>query len=195
MLKTFQQALFSTGLQLPPWKPVESKAQDYEIRTYETTKWASTSGSGMQYDSAINTGFMRLFNYIQGNNEKKIKIEMTAPVTCLVDPGAGPFCETTFTTSFYIPQEHQVDPPKPSDPQVFIETRKEFTVFVRTYGGFSNEQKSREELLKLSESLRRDGHQFVDKEYYTAGYDSPFKLVNRRNEVWLKKKTDEDTNA
>nr|XP_015199672.1 PREDICTED: heme-binding protein 2 [Lepisosteus oculatus] len=139
MLKTFQQALFSTGLQLPPWKPVECKAQDYEIRTYETTKWASTSGSGMQYDSAINTGFMRLFNYIQGNNEKRFHL--------------------------------------------------------RTYGGFSNEQKSREELLKLSESLRRDGHQFVDKEYYTAGYDSPFKLVNRRNEVWLKKKTDEDTNA
>lgn len=56
---------------------------------------------------------------------------MTAPVTCLVDPGAGPICETTFTTSFYIPEEHQADPVKPSDPDVFIEQRPELTVFVR----------------------------------------------------------------
>ncbi|MBN3306049.1 heme-binding protein 2 [Amia ocellicauda] len=189
MLKTIQRALFSSGLQEPKWKPIETTAQDYEIREYEQTKWASTAVSGMQYDAALNTGFMRLFRYIQGNNEKKAKIEMTAPVTCLVDPGAGPFCETTFTTSFYVPEEHQADTPKPSDPDVFIEDRKTLTVFVRTYGGFSNEQKSREELLQLIESLRRDGQQFVEEQYYTAGYDSPFKMLNRHNEVWLLKKS------
>lgn len=53
----------------------------------------------------------------------------------------------------------------------------------RTYGGFSNENSKREELLKLMESLQRDGVQYIDKPYYAVGYDSPFKLTNRRNEV------------
>lgn len=59
------------------------------------------------------------------------KVEMTAPVTCLVRPGAGPACESTFTVSFYVPEQHQAAPPKPSDPAVYIEDRKELTVFVR----------------------------------------------------------------
>lgn len=45
-----------------------SQGQDYEIRTYHDTKWVSTSLSGMQWDAAMNTGFRRLFSYIQGNN-------------------------------------------------------------------------------------------------------------------------------
>lgn len=44
--------------------------KDYEIRTYHATKWASTSLNGMQFDEAMKTGFRRLFNYIQGNNQK-----------------------------------------------------------------------------------------------------------------------------
>ncbi|KAI1897252.1 hypothetical protein AGOR_G00081400 [Albula goreensis] len=190
MFKAIQQALFSTGLQLPKFTPGESQSQDYEVRTYQPTKWVSTQVTGLQYDPSLSTGFMRLFRYIQGSNENKEKVEMTAPVTCLVNPGDGPACESNFTVSFYIPEQHQDNPPKPTDPEVFVEERKEFTVFVRTYGGFSNEQKSREQLLMLVESLRRDGLSFEEKPYYTAGYDSPFKLTNRRNEVWLFKKTD-----
>ena len=60
----------------------------------------------------------------------------------------------------------------------------------RTYGGFSNEQVKRENLLKLVESLTRDGMSFQEQPYYTAGYDSPFKLTNRRNEVWILKKAE-----
>ncbi len=56
---------------------------------------------------------------------------MTAPVSCQIEPGAGPACESSFTVSFYIPEEHQADPPKPTDLDVFIENRKEVTVFVR----------------------------------------------------------------
>ncbi|XP_058469653.1 heme-binding protein 2 [Solea solea] len=188
MLKAMGQAFFSTGLQNPKFTAdEEKKGQDYEIRTYHPTKWISTSLSGMQLDAANNTGFRRLFSYIQGNNQNKVKVEMTAPVTCCVEPGAGPACESKFTVSFYIPEEHQENPPEPSSPELFVEHRKEFTAYVRTYSGFSNENMKREELLKLLESLQRDGVPYVDKPYYVAGYDSPFKLTNRRNEVWVLK--------
>ncbi|KAM9704255.1 heme-binding protein 2 [Menidia menidia] len=189
MLKAVGQALFSTGLQNPKFTAEEKKeGQDYEIRTYQAAKWVSTSVSGMQSEDAGKTGFRRLFNYIQGNNQNKVKVEMTAPVTFRVVPGAGPACESQFITSFYIPDEHQASPPPPSDPEVFLEDRKEFTAYVRTYGGFANENTKREELQKLLDSLKRDGVEYVDHPYYTAGYDSPFKLTNRRNEVWILKK-------
>ncbi|KAA0708541.1 Heme-binding protein 2 [Triplophysa tibetana] len=184
MLKTLGQAFFSTGLQHPTFTPQESKG-DYEIRTYPTTKWISTAVISMEEDPALGLGFRRLFKYIQGANEKKCKVEMTAPVSCKIEPGAGPACESTFTVSFYVPEENQADPPKPTEADVFIESRSEFTVFVRTYGGFANSQNSREELLKLIESLNKDGMKFKEAPYYRAGYNSPFKLTNRTNEVWL----------
>lgn len=185
MLKTMGQIFLSSGLQNPKFTAQQSKGEDYEVRTYHATNWVSTAVTGMEQDPAFNTGFRRLFKYIQGNNDKKCKVEMTAPVSCMIDPGAGPACESTFTTSFFIPEEHQADPPKPTDEDVFIEHRKEFTVFVRVYGGFTNSNSSHEELLKLMESLKRDGMKFVEAPFYRAGYDSPFKLANRRNEVWL----------
>ncbi|XP_034018416.1 heme-binding protein 2 isoform X2 [Thalassophryne amazonica] len=187
MFKTLQQALFSTGLQTPKFTEQDKEGVDYEIRTYYDTKWVSTSLGGMECDAALRTGFRRLFSYIQGSNQKKVKVEMTAPVTCRVEPGAGPACETLFTVSFFIPEEHQADPPEPSDPEVFVELRKEFTVYVRTYGGFSNDEMKREELQKLLASLQRDKVPHVGEPYYTAGYDSPFKMINRRNEVWILK--------
>lgn len=194
MLKTVGQALFSSGLQSPKFTTLqESKeGQDYEVRTYHPSKWVSTSLSGMEGDKALNTGFRRLFSYIQGNNQPKAKVEMTAPVTCLVEPGAGPACETKFTVSFFLPEQHQDSPPEPSDPEVFLENRDEFTAYIRTYGGFSNEQMKREQLLKLLESLQKEGAPHQDKPYYTAGYDSPFKLTNRRNEVWILKKAEQE---
>ncbi|KAJ8356750.1 hypothetical protein SKAU_G00195440 [Synaphobranchus kaupii] len=64
-----------------------------------------------------------------------------------------------------------------------------------TYGGFTNEPKSGEQLLELVESLQRDGLTLEEKHYYTAGYDSPFKLTNRLNEVWLFKKPDVCSNC
>ncbi|KAM3603331.1 uncharacterized protein V6R79_020497 [Siganus canaliculatus] len=191
MLKFVGQTLFSTGLQTPKFTTAEQQGKDYEVRTYHATKWVSTTLSGMEWDAAMNTGFRRLFNYIQGKNQNKVKVDMTAPVSCLVNPGAGPACESQFTVSFYVPEEHQADPPEPSDSEVFVEHRKEFTAYVRTFGGFANEKMRRDELLKLLESLQRDGVQYVDQPFYSAGYDSPFKLTNRRNEVWVLKKVPE----
>lgn len=191
MLKALGQTFFSTGLQNPKFTSAEKQGEDYETRTYQATKWVSTSLTATEWDAAMSTGFRRLFKYIQGTNQNKAKVEMTAPVSCYVEPGAGPTCESKFTVSFYIPEEHQATPPEPSDPDVFIEERKEFTAYVRTHGGFSNEQMKRDELLKLLESLKRDGAEFVDQPFYVAGYDSPFKLTNRRNEVWILKKKPE----
>lgn len=59
---------------------------------------------------------------------------------------------------------------------------------IRTYGGFSKDQATRQEHKNLFESLTKEDKQFVDQTgpYYYAGYDPPFKLFFRRNEIWMK---------
>ncbi|XP_017385921.1 heme-binding protein 2 [Cebus imitator] len=175
-------------VETPGWKAPEDAGPQpgsYEIRHYGPAKWVSTSVESMDWDSAIQTGFTKLNSYIQGKNEKEMKIKMTAPVTSYVEPGSGPFSESTITVSLYIPSEQQFDPPKPLESDIFIEDRAEMTVFVRSFDGFSSAQKNQEQLLTLASILREDGKVFDEKVYYTAGFNSPFKLLNRNNEVWL----------
>uniref|UniRef100_A0A5F9DEW0 Heme-binding protein 2 n=1 Tax=Oryctolagus cuniculus TaxID=9986 RepID=A0A5F9DEW0_RABIT len=125
-----------------------------------------------------------------GRGPPEMKIKMTAPVTSYVEPGSGPFSEATVTTSLYLPSEQQSDPPRPSESGVFIEDRAGMTVFVRSFDGFSSAQKNQEQLLTLASILREEGKVFDEKVYYTAGYNSPFKLLNRNNEVWLIQKNE-----
>lgn len=40
-------------------------------------KWASTKVEGYLYASSVVTGFKRLFGYISGDNEPKVKVNMT----------------------------------------------------------------------------------------------------------------------
>ncbi|XP_028914480.1 heme-binding protein 2 isoform X1 [Ornithorhynchus anatinus] len=166
----------------------QQQPDGYEIRQYEPAKWVSIPVESMGWDDAIQTGFTKLFEYIQGKNEKEAKIKMTAPVTSYVEPGEGPFSQPTITVSLYIPREQQSDPPKPVESNVFIEDRPGMTVFVRSFDGVSSAVKNQEELLTLANTLRQDGKVFDEKVFYTAGYDSPSKLLNRLNEVWLVKK-------
>lgn len=114
-----------------------------------------------------------------------VKIDMTAPVATRIVPGAGPNCESTFTVSFYIPPKHQTDPPSPSNKDVFIEQFPEMTLYASARGGFMNEEQWINEARGLSEKLK--DKTFRQDYYFTAGYDSPFKLFNRTNEVWFVK--------
>ncbi|XP_069497209.1 heme-binding protein 2-like [Ambystoma mexicanum] len=182
MIKSFKQTFLSQGLDAPKWTPMEAK-EDYDLRQYEGAMWASTVVRGEPQKEALRTGFFRLFYYIQGKNEKETKIDMTVPVTTVVKSGCP-----DLHVSFFVPPVHQENPPKPTDPDVFIEERKGAAIFVRSFSGFTSVEKNTEEAQRLAQSLVRDGQCFHEDFYYTAGYDSPFKLFNRHNEVWYFKK-------
>ena len=87
--------------------------------------------NGISKDEATSIMFKKLFNYISGENDQKMKIPMTAPVTTLIQPGEGPNCDNSFTMSFYIPSVYQNDTPSPTGDSVSIEERPEFKVFAR----------------------------------------------------------------
>lgn len=111
---------------------------------------------------------------------------MTAPVATKIVPGAGPNCENTFTVSFYIPTEHQENPPKPTDQDVFIEEWPEMHVYVKSFGGFAKEQDWLSEAEKLTEAIA-DKDKINPNYWFSAGYNSPFQLIGRTNEIWLMK--------
>ncbi|KAL6070739.1 hypothetical protein STEG23_010687 [Scotinomys teguina] len=180
-------------VEMPSWKVPEDtdpQAGSYEIRHYGPAKWVSTCVESMDWDSAIQTGFTKLNRYIQGKNEKEMKMRLTAPVTSYVEPGSGPFSESTITVSLCVPDEQQSDPPRPSESDVFIEDRAGMTVFVRAFDGSCSGQKNQEQLLTLANVLREEGKVFNERVFYTAGYSSPFQLLDRSNEVWLIEKNE-----
>lgn len=63
-----------------------------------------------------------------------------------------------------------------------------FLTSTRSFSGFASTEKYAEEAEVLAKILRNRGQAFHEDFFYTAGYDSPFKLFNRHNEVWYFKK-------
>merc|ERR1712094_34948 len=122
------------------------------------------------------------FNYISGKKEAQVKIPMAAP-------GAGPACEQDFVVSFFVPFADQANPTPGGDasPDVYIEDRAAMdTVYVDSYGGWSSESSVISNAQKLAEALKKAGKAFDDGEFYYAGYDSPFRILRRHNEVWFR---------
>jgi len=187
---------FCHGIDCPAFDVVKT-TDAYEVRKYPgELKWTTTTVTGLTYDAAVSAGFERLFGYISGANAKREKIEMTAPVRVRVVPGEGPFCESNFTVSFFVPfapdggRATQIDPPKPVDERVKNEVDAcAFTARVKTFGGWARETSILAAATDLSDALRADGE--VDAanagkdQFFYAGYDSPFTIAGRHNEVWF----------
>merc|ERR1712191_443 len=161
-------AFTTNGLDTAPYNVLRT-AEGYEERLYPAQKWVKTQVNDISKDAATSPMFQKLFAFISGQNDKGVQVPMTSPVTTYIQPGAGPNCESTFTMAFY------------------IEERPEIRVFARTYGGFSNDAKEKEEYANLLAALTEDDKNQIEptNTYYTAGYDPPFKLFFRRNEIWV----------
>ncbi|KAJ7948858.1 heme-binding protein 2 [Quillaja saponaria] len=156
----------------------------YEIRRYNSTVWISTSPiQDISLRESTRIGFLRLFNYIQGKNKYKQKIEMTAPVISEVSPSDGPFCESSFVVSFYVPKVNQANPP----PAEGLHVQKWEPVYaaVKQFGGFVTDSNVGEEAAALQaniagtkwstaiEQSKRAGHAST---YIVAQYNSPFEF-------------------
>ena len=62
-------------ISLPGFMSNYLSTQAFELRKYEASRWASTYVQNRQnLNSAMRTGFMRLFSYIRGNNEGGKKV-------------------------------------------------------------------------------------------------------------------------
>lgn len=77
--------------------------------------------------------------------------------------------------------------PKPTGSGVSISNLPALDVYVLPYGGFSSAAMEHAKADELIKKLQGAKEPFDAKYWFTAGYDSPYTLVNRHNEVWIPK--------
>merc|ERR1711997_39089 len=145
--------------------PDDEEGEEWSLE--RVMKWMTNKKSWK--DRPQSKMFMKLFRYIAGVNKESQEMEMTVPVwsKMVVSEQDG---KITKDMCFYITKEFQSNPPEPSDPEVKILKSKERVVFVKSFGGYA-----------MQDSVWKNE---VDFSYFwTAGYDSPMKFWNRRNEV------------
>ncbi|CAH2056822.1 unnamed protein product [Thlaspi arvense] len=138
-------------IECPGYDVVED-GNGYEIRRYNTTVWMSTSPiQDISLVEATRNGFLQLFDYIQGKNDYKKTIEMTAPVITQVAPSDGPICASSFVVSFYVPTENQADPPPAKG--LHVQRWAPTYIAVRQFSGFVKDYDVAEEAAALRASL------------------------------------------
>lgn len=178
---------------------VARKTDAIEIRTYAAYMVAETRVD-TDFADAGNTAFSPLFKYISGNNRRREKIEMTAPVnqstaaergqaiemTAPVAQSRDPEARSGYVVSFAMPARFGPgNIPQPEDPRVTVREVPARTMAVLAYSGtWSQERYAAHERILLDEVARaglkpRGAVQF-------ARYNAPFvPWFLRRNEVMV----------
>ena len=180
---------FCHGIDCPDYTvtgTVQATNATLEMRTYPGALWVSTDIKTNNEDDAQNTGFERLFQYISGANDKSEKVDMTSPVmTRVKEAGQGPFCNTTFTVSFFVPFVHQDDAPTPTASDVYLDKVIDRNVAVLQGSGFWKQDDVLMNVQKAGAALQEKAIKFNTTTYTFAGYDPPFRLFDRHNEIWM----------
>lgn len=148
----------------------------FEIRYYPAAIMAKISSSLKSYRDLGYSGFGKLAKYIFGGNDENKKIAMTSPVH--MDIGSY-----ISTMAFVMPSHFKMDNlPKPNNADIIIETSAPEYVAVIKFGGFANAKSIDEHKVILENTLKDKGLTFYGNFRY-LGYNPPYQLFGRRNEV------------
>ncbi|MBK8226775.1 MAG: heme-binding protein [Flavobacteriales bacterium] len=162
------------NIEMYPCEVVKAYA-DFEVRRYHSANFIYVTIDADSYRGGSSRGFRTLAGYIFGGNETGQKIAMTSPVEMEMD---GPM-----TMKFMLPAEHDPkDLPKPDNAEVQFKTEAERTMAAIMFGGFANDARILEHKEKLFAALGREGITHTGQ-WSFMGYDPPYRLVGRRNEV------------
>ena len=149
---------------------------ELEIRFYPPATMATVQMKGTEYRDVASSGFRKLAGYIFGGNDRGQKIAMTAPVHMAMGSEGS-------TMQFVMPAGmDSSNLPVPNDANVKIELSKPSHVAAIRFSGYANDEAIRKQSEKLEMLLKTKGiTQLAPVKY--LGYDAPYKLVGRRNEV------------
>ena len=162
------------GIETPEYT-VLKKYGDVEIRKYPNMVVAKTSLSNNSFENAGSNGFRAIANYIFGGNEGNQKIAMTAPVVMSMGDSASMY--------FVMPKQYSKDQlPKPANNNVAIMEESAKVLAVLRYGGFSSDNDIKKYCKTLEEELTKQNIS-TKGSYMYMGYNAPWDVVNRRNEV------------
>ncbi|HKK89446.1 MAG TPA: heme-binding protein [Saprospiraceae bacterium] len=160
---------------------VDKKYENFEVRSYEASLFSSVQLSGNTYSDVSSRGFSILAGYIFGGNDKNEKIAMTSPVAMSL--------EDSMTMMFMVPKKYKKETlPQPDRSQIEFKEEPAKTVAAISFGGWANDEKIEKYKQKLVAALDKEGIAHT-KQFYFFGYNPPFELFNRRNEVIVELKS------
>ncbi len=152
------------------------REDDFEIRQYPSTMTAKVTSTTKSYQDLGYSGFRKLANYIFGGNEDKMKIAMTSPVHMEIG-------DSLSSMSFIMPSTFsREDLPRPDNQDIIIEMSKPEIVAVLEFGGFANTENINKYRSILEKLLIDKGISYYGN-FKLLGYNPPFQLFGRRNEV------------
>jgi hypothetical protein len=154
---------------------VERQIGEVEIRQYEDAVFSSVMLNDSTYAGGSSKGFRILAGYIFGGNDKGQSIAMTSPV--VMEMGKE------MKMSFMVPSGMNMDSlPKPNDGRVYQEKVPGSKMAVIRFGGWSSDEKIEKHKQELIRVLQENNITF-DGPFLYMGYNPPYQLVGRRNEV------------
>lgn len=162
------------GIETYPYT-VEKKYNNFEIRQYQASLFTKVTLPPSNYKNSSGSGFRMLAGYIFGGNEREEKIAMTSPVAMSL--------EDSMTMMFMVPSSYSMqDLPKPNDHKVKFHQEPQKRVAAITFGGWANDEKIEEHKNLLVKALFDAGIPHTNK-FYFLGYNPPYEVTNRKNEV------------
>ena len=161
-------------IEMPKYRVIK-KLGEVEIREYPSLILAQTALKKSDYDEEGSNGFRTVAGYIFGGNKSQQKIAMTAPVIMTMGDSAS--------MSFVMPSEYNMqDLPAPSNNQVKLIQENAKILAVIRFGGYSSSEKIQKYADQLYLELKNNKLETRGKLLY-MGYNAPWDVTNRRNEV------------
>ena len=163
----------------------------FEIREYAPSIIAEVVVNG-GFEDASGTAFRKLFNYISGDNKRRDKIAMTAPVSqkpesekiAMTSPVGQRASGQGWAVSFMMPASYTIETiPVPDDPAVVLREVPAHRVAAVRYSGGWGEERYQKHLALLWEWIEQKKLEAVDEPVW-ARYNAPFTpWFMRRNEI------------
>ena len=148
---------------------------DFEVRQYDAANFSYVKMPSSSYKASSGNGFRVLAGYIFGGNETQEKIAMTSPVTMEMGD--------SIEMAFMIPNGYSMDDlPIPSNSNVNFKSEPRKVMAAIRFGGWASDEKIAEYTEQLKAALDREGIAYTGNFMY-MGYNPPYTVVNRRNEV------------
>ena len=150
--------------------------EKFEIRYYPAATMAMITSNLKSYRDLGYSGFGTLAKYIFGGNSENKQIAMTSPVHMTIG-------DSISTMAFVMPSTfNKENLPKPNNADIVIETSKPEYVAVIKFGGFANTASIDKHKTMLENALKDKGLSYHGNFRY-LGYNPPYQLFGRRNEV------------
>jgi hypothetical protein len=175
----FSQVVLSTKTadsKTIPYKKI-AEFENFEIRQYPQLTVATTELAQNNYDQISRVGFRRIASYIFGGNSDNAQIAMTSPVQMNIGESSN--------MSFFMPPNYKLtDLPTPDNSQVVLHNQEERTLAIISFSGWASDKMLLEKYEELKSLLKAQNIPFKEG-YGYFGYNPPYQLINRVNEVTI----------